>query len=175
MPSRRIFKEAERFNELLENLVVEAIRVGVTEGFEEAVHRTHQDSSNAAAHWMVGITGKSIPRNRKYGHVRDDRNTGNALIGKRGEDRSNSRPGLATQVADAIVQREMATVIAKYIRGHKPATKIYFYNAVMDIDPYQKRAGIEEAGKAGVERAIAAFRRQAQLPSNRLLRPRNLR
>lgn len=156
-------------------MFVGAIREGLSQGFKEAVNSTVQDSSNAAVHWMVGVTGRSESSGRKLGKKEniDLRNTKergqlHPLIGFRGDNRDGTSVALAVQ--KDVLDREIRTIINKYAAGQKPETKFYLYNTIGgstvsegNSPSYAESANIQQAGEAGVTRIREVFSREIQL------------
>lgn len=143
----------------IREMYVAALREGLFQGIREAAWKTHNDSSNAANHWMLSVTGGSSPRNRKLGHPRDLRGGMNPPVGSQGDARG-SGTSVSFGVAEQIANRELREVISKQVRGNKPPTKFALFNAVGDIDRYANRAQLEEAGNQGLSRVKESFERE---------------
>lgn len=160
--------KAYQFGELIKQQYVESIRVATNQGIRETVNKTFQDSSNAAAHWMVGVEG-SRPSSRKdngqaIGRGADMRGTSNSppkhpMVGYRGDEGSNSHA-----VFKYVPGREFESVIGKFIRGAKPRIDVYFFNALADekFGDYAARANLQEAAELGLQRMIDVFKSQTR-------------
>lgn len=153
-------------------MFVGSIREGLTQGLKTAVEATKQDSSNAAVHWMVGVTGRSTASSRMLGKkenldLRETKGRGklHPLIGFRGEGRDNT--GTAVEVNRSVLDREIRTIINKYAAGQKPETKFYFYNRVGEDSEYADSARIAKAGAEGVARTAEIFQREINLGNTR--------
>ena len=187
-------------NSTIKRVYVAALRQGLADGFEEVVHTTKQDSSNAVVHWMLGATDGSNSANRalaaptdlrgfmgartrtlsngkiSYGGARIRRAPKHPWVGYRYDERSAKQPGVAIAVADKVLAREAKLAIDKYARGQLPATDFYFYNVFLDESGQDKghiaeNARLKEAGEAGLRRAVASFEREISL-GNELKRAR---
>lgn len=151
---------AADLNRSIELMLVGSIREGIKMGFAETLRLTKQDSSNAAVHWMVSVTGKSYPSSRVRGTFRDLRETNSGgsihpLVGRRGENRGTG--AMAQEVVNQILDSEFTNIIAKYAAGQLPDTGFYFYTAVEG--DYAENAEIVSAGKAGIKLAVVEFER----------------
>lgn len=159
--SRKFAAQADELAASIELMFVAAIREGITRGFREAVANTVQDSSNAAAHWMIGIEGRGNIYSRKFGKLVDLRGQGHSLVGKRGDNRGSG--ALAESVINAVIEREVQSVINKYVKGQRPELGFFFYNAVASDEEYDYNALVSEAGRYGVEFAQKYFEREIAL------------
>lgn len=148
---------AGKFRTMTDNFTLElnamysrAIRQALLAGLVMAVQRTKQDSSNAAAHWLIAVKGKSRPGGRTWGKLRDLRGTANkasvAPVGKRRDGGKNA--ALAQRF---VRDRELREVVEKLVAGRSPETAFYFYNAVPAGSAYEDDAQIAEAGLAAVQ------------------------
>lgn len=149
-------------NNTIKRVYVGALRQGLADGFEEVVHSTKQDSSNTVVHWMMGATDGSNAKARKLASDKDLRGTKTTpsehpWVGRRGEHRQGT--GVAIATADQVLAREVKIAIDRYARGQIPATDFYFYNVYLQYPNQSGRAKLEEAGQAGLRRAVASFER----------------
>lgn len=160
---RKFAAQADQLAETITQLFVASIRKGITDGLRMAVQTTRHDSSNAAAHWMVGFGSQNI-YGRKYGKLSDLRRGKDPLVGSKGDKRTDR--GMTADVNKAIVAREVETAIEKYARGQKPELSYYYYNAAASNDRYATNAKIKEAGKQAVAESVASFNREISLPGN---------
>lgn len=147
-------------NNTIKRVYVAALRQGLADGFEEVVHTTRQDSSNSVVHWMLGATDGSNAAGRAMAKPTDLRGGKHPWVGPRmgpGRGRSDASPGVAIAVADQVLAREVKIAIDKYARGQVPATDFYFFNVFLQYPNQSTRAHLEEAGQAGLRRAVASF------------------
>lgn len=152
-----------------------SIRSALAAGIAAAVRETHQDSSNAAYHWMVAERSRSRPGSRARGTVRDLR----ATKGVRGPARSGTPPvGLrgdggrnAYRTLLAVRNREREEVIDKMVAGRNVSGRYYFYHGLIDnrtdLSPeaaakYKSRAKLARAGKAAVKAVKEVFYREVE-------------
>ena len=134
-----------------------SIKAGMLKGLEAAVRATKHDSSQAAAHWMIaGEDGRtSRPASRFLGKLQYLR--GNKLrapiapAGYRGDSGKNT-----ARTVTFVRQRELDEVLNKLVSGRHPEFRFYLYNAVGEVEKYNKNAGIDAAGEAGIQAAVAA-------------------
>lgn len=168
-------KQASLIMEDVYGLYNRSLRLALSAAVRAAINATVHDSSNAGHHWLLADSRYSRPAARSEGTVRD-------LRGRKGSDRSSPREGkgtvgfkggggrhrYATEIA--VGQRERA-VSDKYVKGRDPARKFYLYHGLADgksqFSPegtakYAERAGIEEAGKAGLRAFDEAMERYFQ-------------
>lgn len=133
-----------------------SIRRALLAGLNMAVQRTHHDSSNAAAHWLIAGKTKSRPSSRKWGKLRDLRATstrpGTPPVGKR---RSYGINQIAAQ--RFVRDRELKDVVDKLVAGRNPETIFYFYNAIDPTSEYGQNADIGSAASAAVEEVQRVF------------------
>lgn len=149
--------QADRISDYLGQLLSRSIRRALLRGLETAVKETHHDSSNAAAHWMIGGRGTK-PGNRRLGKVKDMRGT----LGVRGERRAPTPPvgyqgdegQNETETLRFVRERELKEVLDKLISGRNPEFRFYFYNAVGGTSAYNHSANIQDAGAAAVAATI---------------------
>lgn len=163
--ARKFAQQADLLAESVNQLFVAAVRRGIMKGFQAAVENTVQDSSNAAAHWMIGVRGKGNVYGRKFGSLKDLRGKGDAIVGSQGDKRDST--AAASAAVEAIVSRELDTVVNRYVRGQTPALEFFYYNAVASDDKYDKRAGVSDAGTYAVTEAMAQFEREIRLGNTR--------
>lgn len=156
MADQKMFtKEMAKLDEYLRSMFNRSIRAGLLRGLDTAVAETKQDSSQAAAHWMLaGADGRtSRPWQRKLGKLQYLRGTSVrapiAPVGYRGDGGSN-----ADAVLKFVHQRELNEVIKQLVAGRRPEFKFYLYNAVGDVDAYAIRARIDDAGNAGIQAVV---------------------
>lgn len=147
--SRQFEDQANAIGDYLGQLFVRSIRAGMLRGLASAVATTKHDSSQAGMHWMIaGVDSKtSRPWSRKYGRLQYIK--GQAPVGLRGS-------GGAQQAAvqKFVLDRELTEVLDKLVSGRRPEFKLYFYNAVGEVDRYAKNAQIDAAGFAAVIETI---------------------
>lgn len=165
---------AADLNDSLTQMFVGALREGITAGFEEALRLTVHDSSNTAVHWKVGVKGVSNPSSRANGTFSQLRGTHrsdpkHSLVGYKYDQRSVNDEGTANEVNKSILSKEITEVIAKYAAGNKPEIQFYYFNP-NTTRGYSQNANVEEAGEAGVLRAIAHFDREVKLGNVRRYR-----
>lgn len=133
-----------------------AIRRALLAGLTMAVHSTHHDSSNAAAHWLIAAKGRSRPGSRTWGKLRDLRGTSTRPatppVGKR---RSYGMNEIAT--VKFVRDRELREVVEKLVAGRHPETIFYFYNALDPNSDYGQNAEISAAAAAAVEEVSRQF------------------
>lgn len=173
MGSKKFSIAAEDLNSTIKYMFVGAIRRGVTEGFDVAVRFTRQDSSNAATHWLIGVQGKSNAASRVLGKPSDLRATKSGgvkhpLVGYRGEHRTDS--GASAAISDAIVEREVNTIINVYAKGISPETGFYYFNALGESGEYAENADINFAGEQALAAAVAVFEREMSVANVRRYR-----
>lgn len=170
----KFYLAAEDLNESITRMFVGALREGISAGFEETLNRTVQDSSNTVVHWKVGVEGDSNPEGRELGSFSQLRGTKKVkprhkLVGYKGDRRSVIDSSTAKAVADSILAQEISEIISQYAAGQKPATKFYFFNP-NDVKGYSHNARVEEAGNAGLVRAVTHFDREVALGNTRRYR-----
>lgn len=133
-----------------------AIRQALLAGLVMAVYNTKQDSSNAAVHWMIAAEGRSRPTTRRFGRLRDLRETASKPatppVGKRGDGGRN-----AAMTQRFVRDKEMREVIEKMVAGRDPAKVFYFFNALDPNWRYGENANIAAAGKSAVEEVRRIF------------------
>ena len=144
------------FNLELGSLCSRAIRRALMAGLTMAVQRTHHDSSNAAAHWLIAAKGKSRPQSRTWGKLRDLRGTSTRPatppVGRR---RSY---GIQEIAATKFVRdRELREVVDRFVAGRSPETIFYFYNAIEPNSDYGQNADLGSAASAAVEEVQRQF------------------
>jgi hypothetical protein len=152
-------KFAKQANELsvdLGALFSRAIRQAVMAGLVMALQVTKHDSSNAAVHWQVAAKGRSRPASRRYGQLRDLRETstrpGVPPVGRRRDAGKNAK------LAERFVRdKELREVVEKLVAGRSPETVFYFFNAIDPGSEYGHNANIEDAGRAAVEEVRRIF------------------
>jgi hypothetical protein len=155
-------EDARRFGVSVGEVFNRAMRQALIAGLAMAIERTKHDSSNAAAHWMLGARTKSRPATRQpFGTVQDLRrtrnNAGYSPIGSRGDHGAN-----AAAVLKFVREREIQKVLDQYLVGRKPPSEFFFYNAVADMTnpapgqetSYAERANIKNAGEAAVQATL---------------------
>lgn len=155
-----------------------SIRAALVAGLVTAIRTTRHDSSNAAVHWMVASDNgnRSRPWARKTGKINDFRGT----KGGRGEEgprapvapvgyrRDNGKNFTAT--LRFVRERELKEVINRLVQGRHPEGRFYFYHplaegmqsedsGIDDLDLYQERAKIQEAGESAVAAVGQVFQR----------------
>lgn len=165
MATNKFAAEAARVKGLLTRKFNSSLRKALAEGFEETVHSTVQDSSNAVVHWMLGAYDGSNASRRVMGKPTFLRGEGkrppkHPWVGWRGEMRSTLEPGVAIATADQVAAREVKAAVDKYVRGNAPATQFYVFNSFLKIGKYAANAGLVEAAEAGLKRAKAVFERE---------------
>jgi hypothetical protein len=150
-------------------LAIAAIRESVTAGLEFAVSSTHNDSSNAAVHWQVGITnasgGSRRPASTKLGKgpldfrprkqggsPKDSLDGSEKHVTYRGSNRIFTPPA----VLAAVLEREINSAISK-ISGSQAPTSIYFFNSVGNVGPYAKAINLEIVGEVAIIETLKAF------------------
>lgn len=158
--------EAKRVSDYLGQLFSRSIRAALIKGLEAATRATYQDSSQAAAHWMLAGS-KSRPRGRKpYGKLTYARGSTNKApllpVGYRGDKGANSEA-----VVKFVSVRELDQVVSKLVAGRSPEFKFYLYNAVGDVNEYSTNAKIDAAGQEGVRVVIEEAERQIQRENTR--------
>lgn len=140
----------------LSALFSRAIRRALLAGLVIAVQTTKQDSSNAAAHWLVAARGKSRPGARTWGKLRDLRGTSTRAptipVGRRRDAGKN-----AALTQRFVRDRELREVIEKLVAGRAPETVFYFYNAIEPDSEYGHNANIEMAASAAKEEVVRQF------------------
>lgn len=133
-----------------------AIRQALMAGLVMAVQNTKQDSSNAAVHWMIAAEGRSRPTTRRFGRLRDLRETASKPatppVGKRGDGGRN-----AAMTQRFVRDKELREVIEKMVAGRDPAKVFYFFNALDPNWRYGENANIAAAGKSAVEEVRRIF------------------
>lgn len=135
-----------------------AIRQALIAGVAMAVARTKQDSSNAAAHWMLASkTGKTArPESRRFGKLRDLRGNksraGVHPVGRRGDGGVNSGT-----VIKYVREKELREVVDRLITGRDPETVFYLFNAVGAVNRYSANAEIAAAGEAAMQEIKRIF------------------
>ena len=133
-----------------------AIRQAVMAGLVMAVQVTKHDSSNAAVHWQIAAKGRSRPAARRYGTLRDLRETstrpGVPPVGRRRDAGKN-----AALTQRFVRDKELREVVEKLVAGRNPATVFYFFNAIDPETEYGHNANIEAAGLAAVEEVRRIF------------------
>jgi len=133
-----------------------SIRRALLAGLVIAVQTTKQDSSNAAAHWLLAARGRSRPGARTWGKLRDLRGTSTrAAVNPVGSRRDGGKNAALTQ--RFVRDRELREVVEKLVAGRSPETVFYFYNAVEPGTEYGENANIEEAGAAAREEVVRQF------------------
>ena len=154
---------AGKFRTMTDNISLElnalfsrSIRRALLAGLTIAVQTTKHDSSNAAAHWLIAVKGKSRPTGRTWGKLRDLRGTSKksatAPVGKRRDAGKN-----AARTQSFVRDRELRKVIEKMVVGRTPETVFYFYNAVPVDSEYERNANIDDAGSAAVQEVQRQF------------------
>lgn len=148
--------QADNFSLQLNALFSRSIRRALLAGLVIAVQTTKQDSSNAAAHWLLAAKGKSRPAARTWGKLRDlrgtSKKTATAPVGKR---RDGGKNAALTQ--RFVRDRELREVVEKLVAGRSPETVFYFYNAVPVDSEYEHNANITEAGMSAVQEVARQF------------------
>lgn len=173
MATKRWQLKGEKLGELIKDQYVEAIRSAVNQGVTEAVRRTHQDSGNAALHWMVGTTrsrpGARADEGNPIGRGADMRGTEksppkHSLVGFRG-DGGVARGAIIRYVPG----REFEEVIRRRIAGRNPEIDISLFNAwLKEGSSYDINANLQEAGQMGIRRIIEVFKSQTRTRKVRL-------
>lgn len=134
------------FSADLEKLYVRAIRRALLAGLEAAIANSVHDSSNAGVHWMLVAKTRSRPASRKFGKLRDLRQTNkrNATppVGRRGSAGSQKSATIAF-----VRDKEIREVIEKFVTGRSPETKFALYNAIDPESEYGINAAIGDAGQ----------------------------
>lgn len=133
-----------------------AIRQALLAGLVMAVQNTKQDSSNAAAHWMIAAEGRSRPTTRRFGRLRDLRESATRPatppVGRRGDGGRN-----AAMTQRFVRDKELREVIEKMVAGRDPAKIFYFFNALDPTWRYGENANIDGAAKSAVEEVKRIF------------------
>lgn len=153
--AKKFSKMAADYNVNLGALFNRAIRQALLAGLAMAVSSTKQDSSNAAAHWI--IAAKSISQGgRKWRQLRDLRETSvrprTEPVGRRRDGGKN-----AALTLRFVRDRELRDVIEKLVAGRRPATQFYFYNAVDLASEYGANAHIEHAAEQAIQETQRVF------------------
>lgn len=148
-------KQVDAYTADLKELFGRAIRQALMAGLVAAVKATEHDSSNAAAHWMIG-SRTSPPGRRKFGKLRDLRGTherpATPPVGKR---RTYGAQKSAT--LKFVRERELQQVVDKLVQGRNPETLFYFFNAVAEGSDYGQNAKIEEAAMQAMQAVRRIF------------------
>lgn len=168
--SKKFEGQANRISDYISQLFSRSMRAAILEGLEVAVKTTKQDSSNAAAHWLIGARGTK-PGNRRLGKVKDMRGT----LGIRGPRRSPIYPvgyqgdegANEGSTLKFVRDREMKDVLDKMISGRSPEFRFYLYNAVGGTSNYNDNANIQDAGEAGVAAVVASAERRIDAGNKR--------
>lgn len=172
-------KQADLLMQDIENLFNRQLRRSLRAALRAAIRTTEQDSSNAAAHWMIAENRYSRPRQRAEGTVRDLRgrkggrkvsggvtspSPGKNGVGLRGDKGKNR-----TQVLNTVMAREEGAVISRYAKGSKPARVYTLFHGTIEglgvpysasaLAQYAARANIQAAGEAGVAAFMEAMTR----------------
>lgn len=157
--------EAKKVSDYLSQVFSRSIRAALIKGLEAATRATYQDSSQAAAHWMLAGS-KSRPVARKLGKLTYLRGSPNkapiAPVGYRGD-----RGAHAEATVKFVSVRELKAVVEKLVAGRSPEFRFYLYNAVGDVERYSANAHIDAAGEEGVRVIIAEAERQIQRENTR--------
>ena len=147
-------RQADLYGFDLKELFNRAIRQALIAGLEAAVKGTKQDSSNAAAHWLLASSKSSRPSSRKFGKLRDLRGTKlkapTKPVGYKGDAGKN-----ASNTLKFVRDKEIKEVVDKLVSGRDPDTMFYLYNAIVDGTAYGTNANIDEAAQQG----LAAIKR----------------
>jgi len=154
--AKKFAKMAEKVSLDIGALFNRSIRQALLAGLVMAVQTTKQDSSNAAAHWMIAAEGRSRPTTRRFGRLRDLRETASKPatppVGKRGDGGRN-----AAMTQRFVRDKELRDVIEKMVSGRDPAKVFYFFNALDPNWQYGENANIAAAGKSAVEEVRRIF------------------
>lgn len=160
--NRKIGAQTDAISYHLSQLFTRAIKQALLDGLAVAVNETHHDSSNAAAHWMIGARangGNTRPASRQLGKLKDLRGTNTQApvypVGYRGDGGSNK-----AQTLKEVRARELHEVLEDLLTGRRPETRFYFYNAAGGDDEYSDNAYIRYAGEQAVAATIASAERR---------------
>ena len=149
-------KQAQELSVDVGALFSRSIRQAILAGLVMAVQVTKHDSSNAAVHWQIAAKGKSRPSSRRYGTLRDLRQTstrpGVPPVGRRRDAGKN-----AALTMRFVRDKELREVVEKLVVGRNPATVFYFFNALDPESEYGHNANIEEAGLSAVQEVQRIF------------------
>lgn len=143
-----------------------------------AVRSTVNDSSNAAAHWVLvpdgsrprspWFTGRDLrlkggAKRRKAIRHRLFTKAGPGVVGKRREHRSKQNPVMVQKVSAYVRERENKEVLLEYVKGRSTAVKKFtLYNAILannmgttikTKEDYAQRANLANAAKEAVSAA----------------------
>ena len=163
-------QQAEAYSINLSQLFTRSIRASLVAGITAATKETAQDSSNAAAHWLLAVAGAGKRSLGPWGRLRDLRGRRARKGGKNGkggkrakkptypvgyrEDKGKNRGA----TLEFVRERALKDVIDSMVTGRRPASKFFLYNAAGGNEQYEINAGIDAAGKEGllaVERVLA--------------------
>lgn len=158
-------KQAAKFNIDLGALFNRAIRVALLSGLAMAVRTTNHDSSNAAVHWMIASVRRSRPESRKFGKLRDLRQTARESNPPVGSRRSYGKNRALTE--RFVRDREIKDVLDKMVVGRKPESIFYFFNALDPNWRYGVNANIDAAGRAALEEVKRVYDRRIAAGNSR--------
>jgi hypothetical protein len=160
----------------LEQLFNRSIRSAMRSAIEAAAKATQQDSSNAVVHWLVGFRGQGRSELGEFRNKRDlrgRRGVGKGLKGKRaprlsvvGYSGDKRRGNSDAQQAIRFVTDRAMAVLRNGVVGRDRIDGFYLYNAVAMATggsdtgvSYADNAKMDEAGRAGLERAYQVMTR----------------
>lgn len=142
-------RQADLYGMDLKELFNRSIRQALIAGITAAITATKQDSSNAAAHWMLASAKSSRPGSRKFGKLRDLRGTKLTApthpVGYKGDGGKN-----ASEVLKFVRDKEIREVVDKLVSGRDPDTVFYLFNAIQEGTVYGTHANIDAAGQEGL-------------------------
>lgn len=165
-PKANFIVQAAEFNRALDTLFLTAIREGVVAGLNKAMEVTHQDSSNAAYHWQVGLSGWAGATHPSKGELGSARRITSPPVGVRGD-----RGRASSAVQSAVIAREWEK-IKSVSNKNLPTTLIYFNPIAKDVPKYGHNANILQAGEAARRAAVAAFKSEIKSGQRVLKRKR---
>lgn len=155
--------QADRIAEDVRGLFNRSLRKALAVAVEQASRETHQDSSNAAFHWLVADANSGRPGARRFGKVRDLRSTdlraGTPPVGRPRDHRtSEGKTGEIDKVVRAVGARARGT-LEKDVAGRTPSRQYVLYHGlssgnaegVGNASDYEAHAGITAAGRAGMK------------------------
>lgn len=154
--AKKFARMAQQVSLDLSALFSRAIRQALLAGLVMAVQNTKQDSSNAAAHWLIAAEGRSRPTTRRFGKLRDLRETSTKPatppVGRRGDKGKN-----AALTQRFVRDKELREVIERLVSGRDPAKVFYFFNALDPTWRYGQNANIEGAAQSAVQEVQRIF------------------
>lgn len=154
-------KQFTQFAVELEQLYSRAIRRALLAGLYTALDVTKHDSSNAAVHWLLVAKMRSRPTTRRFGKLKDLRQTGTRAatppVGKRG-----SMGAQKSRTITFVRDKELREVVDKFVSGRAPETKFALYTSIDPESEYGINANISEAGQAALATIKEIFDEQVK-------------